>query len=198
MDSVKKVLVVDDCLARACKVADLLSSQTLNVRTQRSVVGVLSFEGAELALVHDNPGNFSRASILVERAKVPIPMVAYRKGPKIEHVVNAVRAGAVDYLEWPTAQHRARERITDLIEARVEYAQTVSQAEMARRRVSQLSARETQVLNRLAQGCSNKIIARDLGISHRTVEIHRANMIAKLDCDTSAGAIRMRIEANLS
>jgi DNA-binding CsgD family transcriptional regulator len=51
------------------------------------------------------------------------------------------------------------------------------------------------VLEWLAEGCSNKAIARALGISPRTVEIHRANMMTKLGAHHAAGAVRLRIEA---
>jgi FixJ family two-component response regulator len=59
----------------------------------------------------------------------------------------------------------------------------------AKQRIAALSARERDVLERLLAGASNKLIARDLGISPRTVEMHRARMVAKLGVATTAEAL---------
>ena len=67
----------------------------------------------------------------------------------------------------------------------------------ARDRISKLSAREREVLDWLAEGSSNKAIARELEISPRTVEIHRANMMNKLGARHAAEAVRLRLEAKL-
>jgi DNA-binding NarL/FixJ family response regulator len=53
------------------------------------------------------------------------------------------------------------------------------------------------VLDWLAEGCSNKMIARELSISPRTVEIHRANMMTKLGAEHPSQAVRLRLEAQL-
>jgi FixJ family two-component response regulator len=67
----------------------------------------------------------------------------------------------------------------------------------ARDRISTLSTREREVLDWLAEGSSNKAIARELDISPRTVEIHRANMMNKLGVRHAAEAVRLRLEAKL-
>ena len=67
----------------------------------------------------------------------------------------------------------------------------------ARNKIAMLSPREREVLDWLAEGCSNKMIGRELGISPRTVEIHRANLMSKLGTDHSAQAVRLRLEAKL-
>ena len=72
---------------------------------------------------------------------------------------------------------------------------THRQAVEARSKLSLLTQRETEVLDLLVAGSSNKQIARDLEISPRTVEIHRANMMAKLGANHAADAVRLRLEA---
>lgn len=67
----------------------------------------------------------------------------------------------------------------------------------ARRLIEDLSEREREVLDLLVDGGSNKRIARELSISPRTVEIHRANMMQKLGAGHVAEAIRLRLDAKL-
>ncbi|WP_246449656.1 response regulator transcription factor [Qipengyuania soli] len=67
----------------------------------------------------------------------------------------------------------------------------------ARNRIAVLSTREREVLDWLAEGCSNKLIASEMSISPRTVEIHRAKMMSKLGADHVSQAVRLRMEANL-
>ena len=67
----------------------------------------------------------------------------------------------------------------------------------ARDRISSLSVREREVLDWLTEGSSNKVITRELDISPRTVEIHRANMMHKLGARHAAEAVRLKLEAKL-
>lgn len=67
----------------------------------------------------------------------------------------------------------------------------------ARDRIASLSEREREVLEWLSEGSSNKVMARELEISPRTVEIHRANMMNKLGARHAAEAVRLRLEAKL-
>jgi two-component system response regulator FixJ len=71
-------------------------------------------------------------------------------------------------------------------------------AEAAQARIASLTPRERDVLARLVQGCPNKVVAHELGISPRTVEIHRANLMEKLSCRSLAEAVRIAISAGFS
>lgn len=125
------------------------------------------------------------------------PVIALAAEIHPRRVVTAVRAGAFDYIALPLD---ARELSHALEQAqRDASAQCAVQrrAVEARMKIAALSARERQVLEALANGSSNKIIARDLGISPRTVEIHRANMMTKLGAGHAADAVRLRLEAEM-
>lgn len=126
-----------------------------------------------------------------------LPIIAMEAEPDIERVVAAMRAGAFDYLAQPPepgALEAAIARVTK--EASVQADQR-RRALDARSRIAMLSTREREVLDRLAQGSSNKAIARDLDISPRTVEIHRSNMMDKLGARHAAEAVRLRLEASM-
>lgn len=133
----------------------------------------------------------------LERCGVWLPVVAMDAAPHTAKVVAAIKAGALDYLALPLEPHRLNsmlERIGD--EAR-DHAEVRRRMIEARERIDNLSTREREVLDLLAVGSSNKAIARDLDISPRTVEIHRANMMTKLGASHAAEAVRLRIEARL-
>ena len=124
-----------------------------------------------------------------------LPLIAIAENPSISAVVRAIKVGALDYLTVP-------EQIAPLNEAVARCAREAdaqrlhrARAAEARQRISRLSMREREVLDRLADGCSNKAIARDLEISPRTVEIHRMKMMGKLGARHAAEAVRLRIEA---
>ena len=134
---------------------------------------------------------------LFERCGIWLPLVAMGDDPATVQVVAAIKAGAIDYLPLPLEPGRLAamlERTGD--EARA-YAEARRRMIEARSRIENLSAREREVLDWLAQGSSNKTIARELDISPRTVEIHRANMMSKLGATHAAEAVRLRIEAGL-
>ena len=124
-----------------------------------------------------------------------LPVVAFSDGPTTDQVVRAVKGGVLDYLVLPLDEAALRDAVERARrEADVHRAQRQRAVE-ARQRIATLSQREREVLDRLASGCSNKVIARDLEISPRTVEIHRMKMMGKLGARHAAEAVRLRIEA---
>jgi two-component system response regulator FixJ len=111
----------------------------------------------------------------------------------IQTAVRAMKAGAADFLEKPYGD----EALLGSIEAAFGRETDLDIAD-AVRRVSTLSARERDVLDGLLAGRSNKLIAYDLGISVRTVEVHRARMMERLGLRQLAEAIRLGVTARLN
>ncbi|MDA7787936.1 LuxR C-terminal-related transcriptional regulator [Sphingomonadaceae bacterium] len=125
------------------------------------------------------------------------PVVAYCDAHTSERIVDAMLKGALDYLVWPT-DHAGLPQRLDKIEARVgRFGEKERRATIAKHRISRLSPREREVLTGLTAGLSNKGIANSLDISHRTVEIHRANMMNRIEAKSSSEAIRFAIEADV-
>ncbi len=81
------------------------------------------------------------------------------------------------------------------MERAVDKRESSAGIEAAKARISILTPRERDVLGRLVEGRPNKVIAHELGISPRTVEIHRANLMDKLACRSLAEAVRIAIAA---
>ncbi|MBS0502457.1 MAG: response regulator transcription factor [Proteobacteria bacterium] len=133
---------------------------------------------------------------LVERG-VAMPVIILSGHGDISIAVQAMKAGAVDFLEKPFE----RRTLLSAIEAaydRIQNAGTsADRAAKAGILVAGLTAREQDVLRGLAQGLPNKTIAYDLGISPRTVEVHRANLMTKLDVRSLSEALRIAFAAGL-
>ncbi|MDE1467823.1 response regulator transcription factor [Aurantiacibacter sp. D1-12] len=126
-----------------------------------------------------------------------IPLVAAREEPGVDEVVQAIQAGALDFLTLPLTEEELRRMIAHVHNDAGRHAEARRRLIDARRRIGALSNREREVLDWLSEGCSNKAIARELEISPRTVEIHRANMMDKLGANHAAEAVRLRLEVGL-
>ncbi len=127
---------------------------------------------------------------------LPVVMVAH--DPDIDRVVAAIKAGALDYLKLPLEMGVLARRLSAIVgEAGAHAARRRREVE-AQRRIALLSRRERQVLELLSAGCANKEIGRRLEISPRTVEIHRGNMMTKLEAGHAADAVRLWLDAEQS
>lgn len=124
-----------------------------------------------------------------------LPVIATAAAPDPHRVVEAVKHGALDYLALPLDPSRFAAALRRTGHEAATLGAQQCRAVEARGRLARLTGREREVLELLAAGASNKLIARELRISPRTVEIHRANMMAKLGAARAADAVRLRIEA---
>ena len=124
-----------------------------------------------------------------------LPIAMYAEDPLPTDVVNAIHGGAVDFLDWPIdSLEDSLRRICCRADAQLA-AQRKRAA--ARASIATLSPRETQVLCLLVRGMSSKEMGIQLGISARTVEIHRHQMLRKVGASSSAAAVRIGVYAGL-
>ena len=152
-----------------------------------------------IVIVEDQGDGLIRALFdTIARSGIWLPVVALGENPRASRVVEAMREGVLDYISLPVQVERLTASLRRIAREAEGYARERLRQVQASNRLATLSPREREVLDRLADGMSNKLIARELDISPRTVEIHRANMMNKLAVEHSAAAIRLRIEAELS
>ncbi len=123
------------------------------------------------------------------------PVVVMTAHGDVSTAVRAMKAGAVDFVEKPFDD----DALLAAIEAALGGPQATGAARAgdAAERVAALSPREREVLDLLVAGKPNKLIARDLGLSPRTVEVHRARMMARLGVGSLAEAVRLAVQAEL-
>jgi two-component system, LuxR family, response regulator FixJ len=129
--------------------------------------------------------------------KFSLPVIVMTGHGDVQTAVRAMKAGAADFIEKPV--------VADVLFMAIEEAQSggrrmARQREAARaaERIGTLSPRERQVLEALTAGNSNKMIAYDLNLSVRTVEVHRARMLERLGTHSLAEAVRLMVMATLA
>jgi two-component system, LuxR family, response regulator FixJ len=108
-----------------------------------------------------------------------------------------LRAGAIDFIEKPFMRETILDSIQRALDHEKERARDETSAREVMERASQLTERERQVLNHLVLGLSNKRIALRLGNSPRTVEVHRARVMKKMQARNLADLVRMALASKL-
>lgn len=111
--------------------------------------------------------------------------------------VRAMKAGVCDFIEKPFSADDILRAVAAALDQGGAAEAAAREAAEAAARIATLSARETEVLRALVAGRQNKVIAQDLGISPRTVEIHRGNLMSKLRVRSLPEAVRLALSAGM-
>ena len=125
------------------------------------------------------------------------PVIVLTGHGDIATAVRAMRGGAVDFLEKPFERERLLQALQTGFVRLADRAGQREREEWARTQIALLTQREQEVLDGLACGYPNKTIAFDLGISSRTVEVYRANVMEKLGVTNFADALRVAFAAGM-
>ena len=195
MENDATVFVVDDDDGVRQAVGFLLRAANLSVRLFDSAVDFLDSYEPECAgcLVLDlqMPGmdGLSLQAALQDR-DIQLPIVFLTGHGDVPAAVQAIQGGAVDFLEKPFDSERLLRCIKRALEADSEAREHTRQIEKINEKLSLLTDREKEVFHRVVAGEANKVIAIDLGISERTVEIHRSRVMRKLGARNLADLIR--------
>jgi len=124
---------------------------------------------------------------------VDVPIVFITGHGDIPMAVEAMRRGAVDFLRKPFRDQELLDRIQEALSRDAGNRDQAADLESLTERVSSLTPREQEVFRRVAVGQANKVIAIELGISERTVEIHRSNVMQKTQSRSLADLVRLLI-----
>ncbi len=128
---------------------------------------------------------------------LPYAVIVLSERPALREVVRAMHLGAVDYQSWPLPAAQLAEAV-EIAHGRVSLNTHAREATVqAKVAIKRLSGREREVLKAIAEGCNNRQIGEKLGISPRTVEIHRANTITKLHAKNTPDAVRIALDSGL-
>ncbi len=128
---------------------------------------------------------------------IAMPVVVLTGHGDITVAVRAMKGGAVDFIEKPFEKAVLLTAITAAFERLDDAGARAARAGDAAVAIAALTGREQDVLRGMAQGLPNKTIAFDLAISPRTVEVHRANLMAKLQVKSLSEALRIAFAAGL-
>lgn len=125
------------------------------------------------------------------------PVIVITGHGDVPMAVKAMRSGAADFIEKPFEPEELLRSVTRALEVREEHSQSHAQALEAKARFDKLTPRETDVMMHLVIGLPNKIIAHQLGLSPRTVEVHRARVMEKTGAESLSHLVRMAINAGI-
>ncbi|MGW8136010.1 response regulator FixJ [Sphingomonas zeae] len=200
MTEERHVHIVDDEDAVRRSIAFMLRTSGFTVTTWNS--GVAFLQGARSAeagcvLLDIRMPDMDGLEVQHELARrgIAMPVIVLTGHGDIATAVKAMRQGAVDFLEKPferAALLAALERGFTLL---VDHDAALTDAHDAGIRIAALTPRERDVLHGLVRGHPNKTIAFDLGISPRTVEVHRAHVMTKLEVQSLSEALRLAFAA---
>jgi two-component system, LuxR family, response regulator FixJ len=126
-----------------------------------------------------------------------LPAIVVTGHGDVQMAVEAMKNGALDFIEKPFSDEVLIESIRRAVEQAGSERDAAAATVRMRERVESLSEREIQVLKGVVQGQANKTIAYELGISPRTVEVYRANLMSKMQARSLAELVRMVMDVDL-
>jgi FixJ family two-component response regulator len=201
------VHLVDRSSARRARFAREIIGHHLHVEIYESLDelnGVSSIRGSNdtrwsVILISDDQSiDFASAVNVLRGMDCYLPVIAYSNDPATSRqIVAAIQSGAADYMCFPQDFPLLRERIASVVETSRDLARRYQRQAQARARLARLSVRETEVLQATIEGATSRETADRLGLSPRTVEVHRAAILQKLEVGTSAAAIAVGIAGGL-
>jgi len=194
------VHIVDDDEAVRQSLAFLLSTAGVAVRVYDSATSFLdalpSLQSG--CLITDVRMPDMTGIELLQRLKaksIDLPVIVITGHGDIPLAVEAMKSGAVDFIEKPFAEDAILKAVRAAEHAVRKHGKRSEEEAAVAARLRSLSERERQVLDGLVAGNANKTIANDLGISPRTVEVYRANVMAKMQAKSLSELIRMTLSA---
>ena len=192
------VYVVDDDKAVRDSLIWLLESVGLRVQAFASATDFLAIlaDDTRGCLVVDLrlPG-MSGLDLLdqLHQRKASLPAIMVTGHGDVPAAVRAMKVGAIDFIEKPYNDEVLLDRIRTALSIDIESYESIEYKRDVQSRVERLTPREKQVMKLVVQGKLNKQVASELGLSHKTIEVHRAHVMEKMDVGSLAELVRMSI-----
>jgi two-component system response regulator FixJ len=130
---------------------------------------------------------------ILKNRKSTLPIIFITGHGDVPMAVEAMRLGALDFMRKPINELNLLERIDQALSHEIDIRKQTFNIQQSKLKFDTLTQREMQIFERVAEGQANKAIAFDLDISERTVEVHRAQVMKKLDVATLAQLVRVKI-----
>lgn len=197
------VHVIDDDDAARDSLAFLFDCAGLKVRSYASALEFLDaapmFDNACVITDVRMPG--MNGIELVARLKaqgVAAPVIVITGHADVPLAIQAMKAGVADFIEKPFNDESILDAVRSALARQASQSEAAAERAGIRERMSSLSPREREVLDGLVAGHANKVIADDLGISARTVEVYRANVMTKMGAASLSELVRSVTIAGLT
>lgn len=131
----------------------------------------------------------------LQRKQISLPIIVMTGYADVSMAVQAMKAGAVDFIEKPFDNEHLLQQIQVCLQMNAQAQSEQVRHRDAKEKTGRLTRREQQVMEMLVQGLQNRVIAEKLGISSRTVEIHRAHVMEKLEVRSLSEVVRISLMA---
>ena len=131
----------------------------------------------------------------LNRRKLNLPVIMITGHADVPLAVKAMKSGAVEFIEKPVAGEVLVAAIKSALRLKVQSHAREAETKAAQEVLSSLTPREREILEMLVKGLANKVVAQQLGISHRTVELHRAHIVQKLNAKNLSAMVRLVMAA---
>jgi len=192
------VHVIDDDEAVRDSVAFLLGTLKMNVKTYESAVAFLKVasgvrSGCIITDVRMPEINGIDLLRRLKELKIGVPVIVVTGHGDVALAVEAMKVGAVDFLEKPFDDDAMLAAVRSALDQQQSQAKRQAERADIKSRLAALSSREQDVLQGLVSGLANKQIAFNLGISPRTVEIYRANLMTKMQAASLSDLVLMAL-----
>ncbi|MBT8141535.1 MAG: response regulator transcription factor [Gammaproteobacteria bacterium] len=127
-----------------------------------------------------------------------LPIIFITGHGDIPMAVEAIRNGAIDFMRKPIREQDLLDRIQEALSIEENQHEHQMRRVKQQEALSSLTKREREVFDLVAEGKANKVVAQDLGISERTVEVHRSQAMRKLGARSLAELVKIKLEAQAS
>ena len=190
--------IVDDDSGICDAIGMLLESVSIACRTFNSAAAFLNSASKKsrgcLVVDISMPGmsGLELFDELIDRG-ITLPVIFITGHGDIPMAVAAMRRGALDFIRKPFRDQDLLDRVNEAMLKDAAESSQRSHIDEIQNKIGKLTPRETQVFHRVAEGDANKVIAIALGISERTVEIHRSQVMLKTECKNLAELVKLKL-----